>query len=260
MRGRTNCCGVTRGGRPDKLDRSTHPYLILPDTLTSAMTTSDTLKPNVDKRLRAGAIAFVLAALMTAPSVFSVQPPSDPAHNREFALGANTASFRLATALEIYSLTPVILGMFALYAIIARTRSRRSAIAGLVLIVVGAGCLLPGTGYAAFVVPAAGILISQGHDQDVLLLLDQVFAEPGWLPVFLGGFVYFIGLFVMSIAVWRSGTLSRWTAGLLAVATLVGLPTFLDVVALARVGGVLWIGAYIALAVDIWRNARVPDT
>ena len=119
--------------------------------------------------------------------------------------------------------------------------------------------MLPGTGYAAFVVPAAGILISQGHDQDVLLLLDQVFAEPGWLPVFLGGFVYFIGLFVMSVAVWRSGTLSRWTAGLLAVATLVGLPTFLDVVALARVGGVLWIAAYIALAVGIWRNARVPD-
>jgi hypothetical protein len=31
--------------------------LILPDTLRSAMTTTDTLKPNVDKRLRAGAIA-----------------------------------------------------------------------------------------------------------------------------------------------------------------------------------------------------------
>jgi hypothetical protein len=49
----------------------------------SAMTTTDTLKPNVDNRLRAGAIAFGLAALMTVPSVFSVQPPSDPAHNRE---------------------------------------------------------------------------------------------------------------------------------------------------------------------------------
>ncbi|HEY9468699.1 MAG TPA: hypothetical protein VIQ76_03690 [Propionibacteriaceae bacterium] len=93
----------------------------------------------------------------------------------------------------------------------------------------------------------------------MLLLLDQVFAEPGWLPVFLGGFVYFIGLFVMSVAVWRSGTLSRWTAGLLAAAALVGLPTFLDVVALARVGGALWIAAYIALAVDIWRNSGLPD-
>jgi hypothetical protein len=58
--------------------------------------------------------------------------------------------------------------------------------------------------------------------------------------------------------VWRSGTLSRWTAVLLAVATLVGLPTFLDVVALARVGSALWIAAYVALAVDVWRNARAP--
>jgi hypothetical protein len=191
------------------------------------------------------------------PSLFSVQPPSDPAHNREFALGANTDSFRLATSLEIYARTPVILGMFALYAMIARTPARRSAITGQVLTVVGAGCLLPGTGYAAFVVPAAGILISQGHDQDVLLLLDQVFAEPGWIPVFLGGLLYNVGLLIMSIAVWRSRRLSRWTAGLLAATALVGLPTFLDVVALARVGAALWIAAFIALAVDVWRNARV---
>jgi hypothetical protein len=78
------------------------------------MTATSTLQPRADKRLRAGAVAFGLAALMQVPSLFSVQPPSDPAHNREFALGANTASFRLAIALEIYALTPVILGMFAL--------------------------------------------------------------------------------------------------------------------------------------------------
>jgi hypothetical protein len=225
------------------------------------MTPTPTLLPSVDRRLRAGAVAFCLAALMEVPSLFSVQPPSDPAHNREFALGANTASFRLATSLEIYAVTPLILGLFALYAIIARTPGRRWAITGLVLTVVGAGCLLPGTGYATFVMPAAGVLISQGHDQDVLLLLDQIFAEPGWLPVFFGGLTYNIGLLVMSIAVWRSKTLSRWTAGLLAAAALVGVPTFLDVVALARVGSAVWIAALIAIAVDVWRHAGVdrPD-
>ena len=51
---------------------------------------------------------------MWVPSLFSVHPPSDPGHNREFALGANTASFRLATSLQIYAHTPPILGMFAL--------------------------------------------------------------------------------------------------------------------------------------------------
>ena len=62
----------------------------------------------------------------------------------------------------------------------------------------------------------------------------------------------------MSVAVWRSGTLSKWTAALLAAAALVGLATFMDVVALARVGAVLWIAAFTALAVDVWRNSRMP--
>jgi hypothetical protein len=234
------------------------PKLIFTGTLRPAMTTTPTLRPKVDQRLRAGAIAFGLAALMSIPSVFSVHPPTDPAHNREFALGANSASFRLATSLGVYALTLVILGMFALYAIVARTRARRSALVGLVVFVVGAGCLLPGTGYATFMMPAAGILISQGHDQEVLLLFDQVFAEPGWIPVFLGGITYHIGLLVMSVAVWRSGTLSKWTAALLAAAALVGLATFMDVVALARVGAVLWIAAFTALAVDVWRNSQMP--
>jgi hypothetical protein len=44
-----------------------------------------------------------------------------------------------------------------------------------------------GGGYAVFVMPAAGVLIGQGRDQNVLRLLDQVFAEPGLIPVSLGG-------------------------------------------------------------------------
>ena len=221
------------------------------------MSSPTTTRPNVDSRLRAGAIAFGVAALMWVPSLFSVHPPSDPSHNREFALGANTASYRLATSLQIYALTPVILCMFALYAILASGAARRLSIVGLVLTVAGAGLLLPGTGYAAFVMPAAGALISQGHDQDVLLLLDQVFAEPGWIPVFLGGLIYNIGLLIMSVAVWRSRIMARWAAVLLALAALVGLATFLDVVVLARIGAALFIAAFIALAIDIWRNARL---
>jgi hypothetical protein len=171
---------------------------------------------SADWRLRAGAIGFVLAGLMTLPGLFAVHPPTDPAHNREFALGANTFSYRLATALQIYALTPVILGTFALYGALAGTRAKRWALAGLVVTVGGAGFLLPGTGFAAFVMPAAGVLISQGHEQDVLRLLDQVFPEPGWIPVFLGGLLYNLGLVVLGVAVWRSAVLPRWVALLLA--------------------------------------------
>jgi hypothetical protein len=51
---------------------------------------------------------------------------------------------------------------------------------------------------------AAGVLISQGHEQDVLRLLDQV-PEPGWIPVFLGGIVHTLELVVMAVACGKGG-------------------------------------------------------
>jgi hypothetical protein len=211
----------------------------------------------VDQRLRAGAIAFVLAALMNLPVLFAVHPPTDPDHNREFALGANTLSYRLAWSLQVYALTAVILGMFALYATLAPTPARRWAMAGLILTVCGACFVLVGGGFAIIVVPAAGLLISQGHEQDVVRLLDQVYREPGLIPVFLGGLVYNIGLVITSVAVWRSKTLARWAAGLLTAAGVLGLPAFLDVTAFQRVVPALFAAAYLALAAGLWHQAAI---
>jgi hypothetical protein len=210
----------------------------------------------VDARLRAGAVAFGLAALMTVPALFAAHPPTDPAHNREFALGANDAGYRLAWSLEIYALAPVILGMFALYGALARSSAGRLALTGLVVIVAGACLLLPGTGFAAFVMPAAGVLISQGHEQDVLRLLDQVFQEPGWIPVFLGGIAYQVGLVIMAVAVWRSRTMPRWTGAFLAAAAVVGVPAFLDVTLAQRIGPAVFAAALLALAAGLWRCAE----
>jgi hypothetical protein len=114
------------------------------------------MKQGADLRLRAGALAFATAAVMNIPAIFSIHPPTDPGHNREFAMGANTASYRLATTLQIYALIPVIFGMIALYAILATTPARRWAMASLVLTISGAGLALPGGGFAAVVMPAAG--------------------------------------------------------------------------------------------------------
>jgi hypothetical protein len=191
---------------------------------------------------------------MSLPVLFSVHPRTDPAHNREFALAANHTSYRLGWSLQIYAIPLVILGVFALYAAIASSQGRRWAMAGLILTVCGAGFLLPGAGFATFVMPSAGISISQGHEEDVLRLLDQVFQEPGWIPVFLGGILYNIGLIVMSVAVWRSNAMPRWAAVLLAAAGIIGLPAFLDVTLFQRVGPIFSAAAFLALAAGIWRR------
>jgi hypothetical protein len=93
-----------------------------------------------------------------------------------------------------------------------------------------------GGGYAVFVMTAAGVLIGQGRDQNVLRLLDQVFAEPGLIPVCVQhrpasdesyglALAYVVAL--VGCAVGCSGV--------------VGLPTFLHVTALARVGAAVGI-------------------
>jgi hypothetical protein len=56
-------------------------------------------RTSVDQLRRVGAIALVLAALMTLPVLFAVHPPTDPARNREFALGADNVGYRLTWSL-----------------------------------------------------------------------------------------------------------------------------------------------------------------
>ena len=211
----------------------------------------------IDWVTRAGAIAFLLAAAMTLPSVFVVHPPTDPAHNREFALGANTFSYRITIALQVYALPAVILGTMALYRALAGTPARSWVMAGLVVTVVGACFVLPGSGFASFVMPAAGIMISQGHDQDVLHLLDLVFQEPGWIPIFLGGIAYEVGLVILSVGVWRSGILPRWIAVLLALTGVIGLPAFLDVTLAQAVEPAVAAAGFLATAVALWRRATL---
>ncbi len=209
----------------------------------------------VDWTIRAGALAFALAALMTLPALFSGHPPTDPAHNREFALGANTFTYRLTTALAIYAFAPLILGTFALYGVLSRGVARHWAMAGLVVTVVGACLLLPGTAYVLVVMPAAGILISQGNDQEILRLLDQIFREPGWIPLFLGGIVYSLSPIVLGIAVWRSAMMPRWVALLLVVSGVIAVPAFLDLTLAQVVQPPASAAAYLATAVALWPHA-----
>jgi hypothetical protein len=69
-----------------------------------------------DRHRRAGhhrhkpSARYGLAAFIYLTALFSVHTPSDPDHNREFALGANTTIYRLATSLQVFTLIPLILG------------------------------------------------------------------------------------------------------------------------------------------------------
>jgi hypothetical protein len=178
-----------------------------------------------------GAAAFVVATAMTLPIVFSIQPLTDPGHNRDWALAANSASYRLGWTLRVYAIAPIVLGMMALYQALSRTRASRLSLVAIVVTVLSAAVFLPGMGYPVVVIPAAGSLIAGGGgvDRVVLDLLDRVFEEPAWIPVFFAGFTYQLGWLLMGAALWKSGLTPRIAGPLAMIAALVAIPAYLDV-------------------------------
>lgn len=221
------------------------------------MDNSDTKRTAIfSKRVSFGAIALILAGLTLMPQgILTANVPTAPEQNLAFATGANSFSYRFSMMLVGLSLALFILGVFALYAHLAQTNQEKMAFAGLIVTVGFLALFLPLTGFAAFVVPAIGNLVEQGH-MEMISVLDAIFKEP-FLPIqFFAGILWNIGSILLGIAVWRSETLWKWGGLLFIVYGVIGIPAFLDVkvfqIVSPTVGGL----AQIAVGISLWRAGR----
>ncbi len=165
------------------------------------------------QRIRLGALALVLSGIVLVPVPLLQNVPTNPEQNVAFALGANTLAWRFSLVLAFIYFALLVLGSFALYARLARTRVERWAFAGLVVTVGFLVLYIPITGFAAYVVPAVGVLIEGGH-ADAVEVMEQTFREPFAAVSFLSGILYYVGIVLTGVAVWRSETLWRWGAAL----------------------------------------------
>ena len=218
---------------------------------------SDTKRTSTfTKRIFLGAIALILAGLTLIPQgILTANVPTAPEQNLEFASLANSFSYRFSMMLVGISLALFILGVFALYAHLSQTKQEKMAFAGLVVTVGFLALFLPIIGFAAFVVPAIGALVEQGHTE-MFAVMAETFKEP-FLPIqFLAGILWNIGNILLGIAVWRSGTLWKWGGLLFIIYGVVGIPSFLDVkvfqIVSPTVGGL----AQIAVGISLWRSGR----
>jgi hypothetical protein len=204
--------------------------------------------------LRVGAIALALGGLMTLSVLFAVNPPTDPAQNREWAVQANTAGYRLAWTLRVYSNVPLLVGLIAVFVALAGSAARQTALAGMLATVVAGLVALPGTGYFMIVVPAAGVLIAAGDEAPILRLFDQIFREPAWILFGLASLIYFVGWIVMGLAIRRTGLFPRFTGELAITLGVVGFLTPLNVAVVTNAGAVLQAAVAAMLAVGLWRR------
>jgi hypothetical protein len=223
----------------------------IPVPRTSVALASDTFR----SLLRVGAGALILAGLMALPVLLSVNPPTDPAQNREWAIQANSDGYRLAWTLRVYSVVPLLVGIIAVFVALADSDARRTALAGMLVTVVAGGVLLAGMAYPVIVMPAAGVLIAAGHEAPILRLLEQIFREPAWIPIFFAGLIYNVGWIVMGLAIRRSPVFPRFTGEVVIALGVIGIPAFLDVTVLGLGAAILQAVAAALLAVGLWRRA-----
>lgn len=208
-------------------------------------------------RLRLGALTLGLAALLFFAGLTHPHQGDTPT---VVAQTVSSTYWIVGHLLLIISHILLPAGLLALYAIFAGSRSERLAFVGWVFSLIGAGMSLPLFGVLAFALPVPG---QQGAGDMALTILNgPAFA------IFLGGgtLLLAVGAILFSIAIWRSGMLSRvaaalYTAGLVALLAEPVLGQIGDSIA----GGVLALGG-LWLAWGLWqrvsaaRHAPVMDT
>lgn len=207
-----------------------------------------------------GGAALVISGLLFLTTPFLVVGTITPPEGGQVitetsAVNANSVEWRLGMTLSFAALATLALGWFALYAHLTATDMERWALGGLVVTVVSLCFYLPLLGVMAYVLPAIGGLI-ESNGTDAIIVLDRTWETPFIVLPFLGGLLWNLGVVLMGVAVWRSQTPSKWGGIVLAIAGILGVPAFLDVVVIQYVSSVILAIGLVLVGVSLWRVGK----
>jgi hypothetical protein len=225
-----------------------------------ASTPDTSLGPDGGARRDAARIRLGILCLL-ASGVFSaiglplrgpiVLPGEDPQRWAEVAL---LPTHDLAWAILLPSLVIQLFGFLALWAYVRDTREDALAFWGMVLSIAGNGLFLPSTGILAFSDPRVAPLVQAGVPGALEVATSGVSGALSGAILAGSGLLLLAGSVLVSLVLWRSPRLPRWTAVpylLHALAlTIVAPQSYL----LERAGGVLLLVVAGAITLRVWRG------
>ena len=207
-----------------------------------------------DSWIGVGRFALPLYGVLIAYSTLKPQPDqvSDP---EGWARFVSNTSYLVGHVLgNVLGTALVIFGTFALGALLATSRAPRLGLWGMVLSIIGYVLFtVPGV-ISTFATPAIGAAYLAGNREVMSLEFSAILTVITLLALLLA----VIGNGLLSVAIWRSGTLPRWAGVIWAAATLIfyvlgfalGMATTGASLPTQPIGGALLAigGAWIALA------------
>lgn len=208
-------------------------------------------------RIRAGMICLLASGVFSAVGLPLrgpiVLPGEDPTRWAEVAL---LSAHDLAWAMLLPSLVIQIFGVLALCAFVKDTREDALAFWGAMLSIAGNGLFLPSTGILAFADPEIARQVQAGHAEVLAISSSAIESSIGGAILAASGIVLLVGSMLVSLVLWRSPLLPRWTAipYLLHALSLTLLAPFSY--AIERAGGVLLLIVTLAITAAVWRQTR----
>jgi hypothetical protein len=210
-----------------------------------------------DNTTRLGVVAIPVYGLAVLLSTLSHQPDYRTDFHA-YAEYVTTTSFLVSHLLgSILGTTIGLVGVLALGAVLAATSARRLALRGLVLSVAGMAFIMTLFGAAAFAQPAIGRAYLAGQ-QAAVAINNDLYGAPAVAVGLTGGLLYSAGAVLLGVALWRAGTLPRWTGVLYAVAVPLIAVVGLAVGVAQPVGAVLLIISGAWITSTIWARTDRP--
>jgi hypothetical protein len=209
-------------------------------------------------RVRLGAAAFAIAGVLFVLYP-AIRPFSDETTLQGAAAFASTA-WIVAHTLAMVGFALVTIGLLGLYVALRATAAESIAFWALAVGLAGVGLLLPFYGAEAFGLHAIGQEAVRQHSV-VLVGLASVVRSGPELIMFLVGLLLLAASGIMTAAaIWRSGSLAKWSGVPLAAGFALYTPQFFGNQPIRVTHGLLVTVGCLWIAVEMGRQAPPPRT
>jgi hypothetical protein len=201
-----------------------------------------------------GAIAFALAGILFA--IYEAAAPRVDQTTLDGAESWTTAGWAVAHLAAIVGLVLIPLGYGAVRGFLEGTRNEKTAFFAATTGYIGSALTISYYGAEAYGLKAIGRRAVEDGDATLTEVGEAFRYDPTAMGVFLIGLVLIaLAAVLAATAVWRSGTINRWSAVPLAALLVTMLPQYF----LPHAGRIVW-GALVAaaalwLAAELWRAA-----
>ena len=208
-----------------------------------------------DQRARLGALAFAIAGILFA--VYEAAAPRADETTLDGAAAWASAGWSIAHISAIVGLILIPLGYGAIRGLLDGTPNERTAFLAATIGYIGSGLTISYYGAEVYGLKAIGQRAVADGDASLTDVGNDFRLDPTAMTVFaIGLLLVALAAVLAAIAVWRSGTLPRWSAVPLAALLATMLPQYFLPHAGRIIWGVLVAAAALWLGSALWRAAR----